>query len=83
MSFTRVELKTAPPIEQVFRIAEAAERVDYRERLDAFLAAVGSSQVSISSIESVLTHVRSMNLSDDEVKLAEEVLTAATQGELK
>jgi 3',5'-cyclic AMP phosphodiesterase CpdA len=82
-AFERIELKTAKPVDEVFRLAAAAERAGYAGRLEAFLAAVGSSSVEIASIESVLANVRSMDLPDAVIGLAEEVLTLASHGELK
>lgn len=83
VGFERVELTTAPPVEQVFRLADHAEVVDYRERLGAFLASVRESSITVTSIESVLESIRGMGLPVGYVNLAEEVLTAAVSGELK
>jgi calcineurin-like phosphoesterase family protein len=81
--FERIELKTAKPAEEVFRLAAAEERANYAGRLEAFLSAIGASSVEVASIESVLAHVRGMDLPDAVVGLAEEVLTLASHGELK
>jgi hypothetical protein len=82
-SFERVELLSAPPADKVFRLAAAAARSGYADRLDAFLAQVVRSSVEVTSVESVLSRIRGMELSDDEVRLAEDVLTASAHGELK
>lgn len=82
-AFERVELKAAKPAEEVFRLVEHAERVDYRERLDAFLASVASTKVDATSVESVISHVRSLELGRAETDLAVEVLEQAASGELK
>lgn len=82
-AFERVKLSSARPADQVFRLAEHQAKIDYRDRLDVFLGAVRQSQVSVTSVESVLAEVRKMNLSAEELDLAESVLTAAIAGELK
>jgi calcineurin-like phosphoesterase family protein len=82
-SFERVELLSAPSADKVFRLAAAAARSGYAARLDAFLAQVVRSSVEVTSVETVLARVRGMQLSDDEVRLAEDVLTDASQGRLK
>jgi DNA repair protein SbcD/Mre11 len=82
-AFERVVLKSAPPASEVFRLAEHVAKTDYRDRLNVFLSAVGQTQVSVTSVESVLEEVRAMNLSVAEMSLAEEVLTAAIAGALK
>lgn len=82
-AFERVELTTAKPGSEVFRVEEHFEKVDYRERLDAFLAAVAGSTVKATSVESAIAYVRSLGLPEPEVALATEVLTAAATGELK
>lgn len=82
-TFERVELLSAPPVEKVFRLAAAAAKSGYADRLEAFLTQVGSSSVEVTSVETVLARVRGMQLSPDEVRLAETVLTASANGELK
>lgn len=80
--FFRVELSSAPPASEVFRLPEAAARVDYRARMDEFLLAVGSSTLSRTSVEAVLAHLQTLDLSDPERELAEAVLASAAAGEL-
>lgn len=82
-AFERIELSSAPAADQVFRLAAAAERSAYADRLELFLSSVVRSAVEVTSVESVLARVRAMSLSPSEVKLAEDVLTSASQGELK
>jgi len=82
-AFVRIELTSAPPASEVFRIAEVAERVDHRGRLEDFLSAVGRSSVAQTSVESVLAHLTTLGLSDAESLLAEDVLRSAEAGELK
>lgn len=82
-AFERVKLASAPPASEVFKLAEHAEKADYRERLDQFLSAVGQSTVSLTSVESVLDSLRSLDLSSADYELAEEVLEAAQAGSLK
>lgn len=80
--FERVELKTAPPASEVFRLTEAAARVDYQTRMEDFLVAVGGSTVARTSVESVLMHLQTLGLPGPELALAEEVLASAAAGEL-
>lgn len=83
-AFERIELESAPPADQVFRLAEHTAKVSYRDRLDVFLQQVASSKVGITSVESVIAEVRSVvGLSGDEIALAEEVLNSAIAGEIK
>lgn len=82
-AFERVELTTAKPGSEVFRVEEHFAKVDYRDRLDAFLAAVAESTVSATSVEEVIEYVRSMGLPAPVLALATEVLSAAATGELK
>lgn len=81
-AFERVELTSAKPGDQVFRVAEHVAKVDYQVRLDAFLSAIGESTVAVSGIEDVIAHVRGLGLSAPETNLAVEVLTDATTGEI-
>jgi DNA repair exonuclease SbcCD nuclease subunit len=81
-AFERVAIASAPPPERVFRLAECEAKTDYRDRLDLFLNAVRQSQVSVTSVESVLAQIRSMGLPGECVMLAEEVLIASISGEL-
>ncbi len=82
-AFERIELASAPPASEVFRLAEATERADHRERLETFLSAVGRSEVAQTSVESVLAHIQTLDLPDADRVLAEDVLTAAAAGELR
>lgn len=81
-AFERVELQTAKPGDQVFKVEEHIQKVDYRDRLDAFLVAVSNSTVQLTNVESVMHHVRGMDLPPPVVELAVEVLTAASVGDL-
>jgi hypothetical protein len=81
-AFERVELQTAKPGDQVFKVEEHIQKIDYRDRLDAFLLAVSNSTVQLTNVESVMHHVRGMDLPEPVVELAVEVLTAASVGEL-
>lgn len=81
-AFERVELASAKPADQVFRLVEARERMAYNDRLDLFLEAVAGSTVEATSVEAVIEHVRGMSLSGAETELAVEVLTASASGEL-
>jgi len=81
-AFERVELQTAKPGSEVFRVEQHAAIVDYQQRMDQFLAAVGASTVMASSIESVVEAVREMGLPKAEQDLATELLVSAANGEL-
>jgi predicted phosphodiesterase len=59
--FEFVELPHKPASE-VFRLAEKQQAVDLQGRLDTFLEQIGSTQIGVVSIESVIGHVRSMGL---------------------
>jgi DNA repair exonuclease SbcCD nuclease subunit len=50
------------PADEIFRIAEAQEKKDEKMSLDAFLSDVGSSTLSISSTESVVEHIRGLDV---------------------
>jgi DNA repair exonuclease SbcCD nuclease subunit len=73
--FEFVELQ-AKPAEQVFRVKEITEVKTAQLQLDAFLASVGQSSIEITSTESVLDKVRSMNLGKDIERVIEELLTS-------
>lgn len=82
-AFERVELQSAPPASEVFRLEEAGVRIDYRDRMAAFLGALSDSTVTATSVEAVVAHVQSMpGLSDPERVLAAEVLNEAATGGL-
>jgi DNA repair exonuclease SbcCD nuclease subunit len=67
----------AKPADQVFRLAEKKQVTDMQGRLDAFLQQAGSAQLEVLSVETVLDHIRSLNLGPDAVTLAEELLAKA------
>lgn len=50
------------PASEVFRLVEAGEVKDTKGRLDAFLDSVGSASLEVVSTESVLTHVRGLDV---------------------
>lgn len=82
-AFERVELKSAKPADQVFRIQKAMERVDYRDRMEEFLSALSESTVDATSVESVIAYVQGLGLSSGEQRMAVEILEMAASGELK
>lgn len=82
-AFERVELASAKPGAEVFRVEEHTAKVDYRDRLDRFLSAVAGSTVEATSVEAVIAAVREMGLPVPEVELATEVLTEAAIGDIK
>jgi DNA repair exonuclease SbcCD nuclease subunit len=73
--FEFVELQ-ARPASEVFRVKEIQEVKTTQLKLDEFLASVGQSTITITSTESVLAHIRSMNLGKDIEQVVEELLTS-------
>lgn len=65
----------AKPAEQVFRIKEIEEVKTTQLKLDEFLNSVGQSSIEVTTVESVLAKVRSMNLGKDIERVVEELLT--------
>jgi DNA repair exonuclease SbcCD nuclease subunit len=74
--FNEIILKSRPP-EEVFRLKEAREVTDMRGRLDEFLASIGSTTLEGVSVESVISHIRSLGLSEDDTTLAIDLLMEA------
>lgn len=58
--FEEIELRYKPASE-VFRLAEAGEAKDTQQRLDTFLESIGSATLEVTSTESVLAHVDSLD----------------------
>lgn len=73
-AFEFVELQ-AKPANEVFRVKEITEVKTAQLQLDQFLASVGQSSIEITSTESVLAKVRSMQLGKDIERVIEELLT--------
>lgn len=70
-SFTEVPLH-AKPASEVFRLREHQEVVDTSLKLDEFLSGVGSTTFEVLSVESVLAHVRTLDVGKDvEAEVAE------------
>jgi DNA repair exonuclease SbcCD nuclease subunit len=67
----------AKPAEEVFRVVEVTEKRTSQAKLDDFLASVGQSSIEITSIESVMAKVKTMNLGKDVERVVEELLTLA------
>lgn len=76
VGFTSVPLP-ARPASEVFRIEEAAEKKQQRLDLNDFLAEVGSTTLKISSSDSVITHISSLDVEEPVKKTAIELLEAA------
>lgn len=74
-SFTFVPLRHRPASE-IFKIAEATEKESKQVFLDEFLAQIGTASIEITSIESVLDHVRTLDLAPSVVSLIKELLEA-------
>lgn len=62
--FEKVPLQ-ARPAEEVFRLREAREESDTRDRLEQFLTQVGSARLAVMSAEAVMEHVRGLALGKD------------------
>jgi DNA repair exonuclease SbcCD nuclease subunit len=67
----------ARPASEVFLTEQAASEADARGRLDAFLASFDQVRLPRLSVEGVIAHLRTQNLTAEVVELAEELLTAA------
>lgn len=74
--FEQVELPHRPAAE-VFLLAEAVVEQKARVSLEEFLAGVGRTTLEVTSIESVLDHVRQLGLAPAVLGLVEELLAAA------
>lgn len=75
-SFERVPLPQKPASE-VFRLAEAQREKASSRTLDDFLASIGSSDIAVLSIESILDHVSTMDLDPGDRILIEELIRGA------
>jgi hypothetical protein len=60
------------------KLAEHGEKVETVAKLDEFLEKVGSTQLDTLSIEAVLEHVKTLNLSDRTLTIVKECLEQAT-----
>lgn len=60
-AFERVVL-VAKPASEVFRLQEHIQAKEYSQQLNEFLAQVSSSTVQVTSIESVISHLKEMGL---------------------
>lgn len=65
----------AKPAEEVFRVKELTEVKTAQLKLDEFLSTVGQSSIEITTIASVMTKVRALNLGKDFENIVEELLT--------
>lgn len=77
--FERVVLDYKPASE-VFKLEEKKIELLRRDQFDEFFSKVTSSTVKITSVESVLEHIRSMNLGEDLNNLAAELLEGVQNG---
>lgn len=75
--FTRVEVPHKPATE-VFRLQERDELKDTQISLEEFLSSVGSTRMSITSIESVLEYVKDKDLSPELTNIIETLLREAS-----
>ena len=74
-TFEFIDLQ-AKPAEEVFRVKEITEVKNAQVRLDEFLKSVGQSHIEITSIESVMDKIRSLNLGKEFENIVEELLTS-------
>ena len=63
------------PADQVFRLMEKRELQNTQARLDEFLESVNEASIEITSVESVMRHIRSLGLGLELEKLIEELLS--------
>lgn len=73
--FTPVDVPHKPA-DQVFRLMEKRELQDTQARLDEFLASVNETSIEITSVESVMHYVRTLNLGSEIENLIEELLVS-------
>lgn len=66
----------AKPAEEVFRVKELTEVKTAQLKLDEFLSTVGQSSIEITTIASVMSKVRALNLGKDFENIVEELLTS-------
>ncbi len=72
-------LPNAKPPEKVFRLQEKAEVADAHLKLDEFLKGISETSLGVVSVESVIAHVRTLNVGSDVETLVEELLSKASQ----
>jgi hypothetical protein len=64
----------AKPASEVFALQAAAEQADSKIRLDEFLARVGQTRLSVTSIESIIEQIRGLKLGDRLQEIVEDLL---------
>lgn len=67
----------AKPAEEIFRLREHEQVTDMNGRLDAFLSDIEHTQLGVVTAESVIEHVRGLDLTREEVGIVEELLEQA------
>ena len=67
----------AKPADQVFRLKEKQEVTDMHGRLDDFLASVGSTTLQVVSAETVIAHIKGLDLPAGDAELAGELIAWA------
>lgn len=70
------------PADEVFRLQEIGEVKTAQAELDKFLASIGETTVEITSMDAVLTHVRSLGLGKELEDVVEQLLLDASGGSL-
>lgn len=75
--FTEVPIPHKPASE-VFRLMQHHERQDAKLELESFLERAGQATLEVASIEAILAHIRTLDVTPDVVKLAEELLAQAS-----
>lgn len=71
--FVRVDVPHKPA-DEVFKLLVVRERQAAKVELETFLQKAGTATLEVASIEAVLAHIRTLDLSPDVIKLAEELL---------
>ncbi len=74
------DLITVPhkPASEVFRLVEAKETRTAKAELTQFLESIGAASIAITSVEAVMTHVRTLGLSPDVERTILTLLEEAT-----
>lgn len=72
--FARIDVPHKPA-DQVFKLMEKHEEKEKKIELDSFLESIGQATIEITNIESVVSHIRSLGLPEDIVRLAVDLLT--------
>lgn len=76
-SFTQLDVPHKPG-DQVFRVREKMEIKDAEQKLDEFLESVGQTSLEVASMEQVVAHIQTLDVSDAVKKMAAELIMETT-----